>query len=73
MIDPKTDASVLQVQEEAASSAAEIARMKRRQLSFVLHTWNQFRMQEALAVMEDRRMAARKKIFSELNRLDRAH
>jgi len=73
MIDPKANASVLQAPQEAAPSAAEIARMQKRQLSFVLHTWNQFRMQEALAVMEDRRMAARREMLSELSRLDRAH
>jgi hypothetical protein len=73
MIDPKTYASLLQAPQEAIPSAAEIARMQRRELSFVLHAWNQFRMQEVLAEMEDRRMAVRRRILSELSRLDRAH
>ncbi len=76
MIDPKTNTSVLQAPQQAAPRTAEISETQRQRLSFVLHSWNQptqLRMHEALAVLEDRQMAARKKILSELNRLDRAH
>ncbi|HLH11897.1 MAG TPA: hypothetical protein VKV77_08465 [Methylovirgula sp.] len=74
MIDPKTYSSLLQVSaQETAPSAAEIAKLERRQLSFILHSWNQFRMQEALAVMEERRLAARHKVLAELGRFDRTH
>jgi hypothetical protein len=76
MIDPKTNASVLQAPQQAAPCAAEISEMQTQRLSFVLRSLNQptqSRMHEALAVLEDRRMAARKRISSELNRLDRTH
>jgi len=64
MFDPKTDASVLQAPQETARSAVENAEMQKQRLSFVLSSRNRptpSRIQEAFAMLERRRLAARKK------------
>lgn len=70
MIDPKEYSPRLQARREAGPAEA---RAQRWQASFVSHTWNRFRIQEALAAMEDRRLAARSRILSELSRIDCTH
>ncbi|MDR3408537.1 MAG: hypothetical protein P4L68_08565 [Methylovirgula sp.] len=76
MIDPKTNSPVLQTLQEVATSAAEMAEMQRRRFSHLLGVWKEprdLRVQVALVALEDRRMAARRKILAELYRLDRLH
>jgi len=74
MIDPKMSSTVLLALEEAAASPAAAVELPRRQFSHLLGVWQEprdFRVQITLTALEDRRMAARKKILAELRRLDR--
>jgi len=76
MIDPKTNKSVLQTLQEVATSAADVAEAQRQRISYLFGTWQEprdLRVRVALVTLEDRRMAARRKIWEELNRLDRLH
>jgi hypothetical protein len=76
MIDPKTNKSVLQTLQEVAASAADVAEAQRQRISCLFGGWQEprdLRVQVALVTLEDRRMAARRKIWEELNRLDRLH
>jgi hypothetical protein len=53
-----------------------MAEMQRRRFSHLLGVWKEprdLRVQVALVALEDRRMAARRKILEELYRLDRLH
>ena len=74
MIDPKTNSPVLLALQEVATSATEMAETQRRRFSHLLGVWKEprdLRVQVALVALEDRRMAARRKILAELYRLDR--
>ncbi len=76
MIDPKENLTVLQTLQEVATSAAELAEAQRQRLSHVFGAWKEprdLRVQVALVALEDRRMAARRKILDELYRMDRFH
>ncbi len=76
MIDPKTNSPVLLALQEVATSATEMAEIQRRRFSHLLGVWKEprdLRVQVALVALEDRRMAARRKILEELYRLDRLH
>ena len=76
MIDPKTNLSVIQTLQEVATSAVDVAEAQRQRLSQVFGAWKEprdLRVQVALVALEDRRMAARRKILAELYCLDRLH
>jgi hypothetical protein len=76
MIDPKTDLPVLLTLQEVTTSAAELAEAQRRRFSYLFSTWTaprDPRVQVALVALEDRRMAARRKIIAELYQMDRIH
>ena len=62
--------------QELRPSATEMAEMQRRRFTHLLGAWKEprdLRLQVALVALEDRRMAARRKILEELYRLDRLH
>jgi len=76
MIDPKTNSPVLLALQEVATSAVERAEVQRQRFSHLLGAWKEprdLRVQVALVALEDRRMAARRKILAELYQLDRLH
>ena len=76
MIDPKVNLSVLQTLQEVATSAAELAEAQRQRFSYLFGTWKEprdLRVRVALVALEDRRMAARRKILAELHQMDRLH
>ena len=70
MIDPKANLTVLQTLQEVVTSAADMAEAQRQRLSHVFGAWKEphdLRVQVALVALEDRRMAARRKILAELD------
>lgn len=76
MIDPKTNLPVLQTLQEVAASAVELAEAQRRRFSHLFGGWKEprdLRVQVAMVALEDRRMAARRKILAELHQMDRFH
>ncbi|MEI9914861.1 MAG: hypothetical protein WDN02_08650 [Methylovirgula sp.] len=76
MIDPKANMSVLLTLQEVATSAAEAAEAQRERFSHLFSNWiapRDSRVRVTLVALEDRRMAARRKILDELSRLDRFH
>ncbi len=73
MIDPKANVSVLLALQEVATSAAEA---QRQRFSYLFSNWmapRDSRVQVTLVALEDRRIAARRKILAELSRMDRFH
>jgi hypothetical protein len=76
MIDPKANVSVLLTLQEVATSAAEAAEAQRQRFSYLFSNWitpRDSRVRVALVALEDRRMAARRKILAELSQIDRFH
>jgi hypothetical protein len=76
MIDPKANVSVLLTLQEVATSAAEAAEAQRQRFSYLFNNWiapRDSRVRVTLVALEDRRMAARRKILAELSRIDRLH
>jgi hypothetical protein len=76
MIDPKANVSVLLTLQEVATSAAEAAEAQRQRFSYLFNNWitpRDSRVRVTLVALEDRRMAARRKILAELSQMDRFH
>jgi hypothetical protein len=76
MIDPKANMSVLLTLQEVATSAAEAAEAQRQRFSYLFSNWiapRDSRVRVTLVALEDRRMAARRKILAELSQMDRFH
>jgi hypothetical protein len=74
MKDPK--ANVLLALQEVAISAAEVTEAQRQRFSYLFSSWmapRDSRVLVALIALEDKRMAARRKILAELSRMDRLH
>jgi hypothetical protein len=74
MKDPK--ANVLLALQEVAISAAEVTEAQRQRFSYLFSSWmapRDSRVRVALVALEDKRMAARRKILAELSRMDRLH
>ncbi len=74
MKDPK--ANMLLALQEVAVSAAEATEAQRQRFSYLFTTWiapRDVRVRVALVALEDRRMAARRKILAELSKIERFH
>jgi hypothetical protein len=74
MIDPK--ANTLLALQEVAISAAEVAEAQRQRFAYLFNAWmapRDARVRTALVALEDKRMAARRKILAELSQIDRYH
>jgi hypothetical protein len=74
MKDPKANA--LLALQEVAFNTAEAAELQRQRFASLFNAWvapRDMRVRVALVALEDRRMAARRKILAELSQMDRLH